>query len=78
VDPLPAQDLADLADKQLRALVESLERRRPPAKVASVGVRPDRRPWTYRDIWQLEAAQAELARRGLEPVHDLAGSVGPG
>ncbi len=63
MDPLPPDELAALDDERLRRLIERLERRRPPATVASVGVRPDRRPWTYRDIWRLEAAKKELARR---------------
>lgn len=57
--------LDELTDAQLRALVKSLERRRPPATVPSVGVRPDRRPWSYRDIERLAAARRELERRGL-------------
>jgi hypothetical protein len=65
VDPLPELTLADASLEQLRALEASLLRRRPPATLASVGVRPDRRPWTYRDIWLLEAVQVELVRRGL-------------
>lgn len=65
MEPLPERGLAGLSDRELRAIVDHLERRRPPAKVPSVGVRPDRRPWTYRDIWRLEAARAELERRGL-------------
>jgi len=58
-------DLADLDDQALRAVLAALERRRPGAPVASTGVRPDRRPWTYRDIWRLDAARSEAARRGL-------------
>jgi hypothetical protein len=64
MDPLkPADDLSSLSDDSLRRLADELERRRPGAPVASVGVRPDRRPWTYRDIWRLEAIRQELARR---------------
>jgi hypothetical protein len=58
-------DLADLGDDALLTVVAELERRRPGAPVASTGVRPDRRPWTYRDIWRLEAARTEATRRGL-------------
>ena len=58
-------DLAGLGDDALLAVVAELERRRPGAPVASTGVRPHRRPWTYRDIWRLEAARAEAGRRGL-------------
>jgi hypothetical protein len=65
MDPLPQRGVSDLTDDELRSLVTSLERRRPPARLPSVGVRPDRRPWTYRDIWELQAARAELERRGL-------------
>ena len=65
MDPLPEPDVRDLSDGQLLALEGSLLRRRPPASIASTGVRPDRRPWSYREIWRLEAVQAELARRAL-------------
>ncbi|MFV2063127.1 MAG: hypothetical protein ACC726_06380 [Chloroflexota bacterium] len=65
MDPLErSDDLAELTDDQLRTLAASLEHRCPPARVPSVGVRPDRRPWTYRDIWLLDAVREELARRG--------------
>lgn len=57
-------DLTELDDEQLRRQADALERRRPGAPVPSVGVRPRRRPWTYRDIRRLEALRAELARRG--------------
>lgn len=63
--PLPDEDLTALGERQLRALVGELERRQPPATIRSAGVRPDRRPWTYRDIWRLRAMREELARRGL-------------
>jgi hypothetical protein len=58
-------DLRSLADAELRLIAGELERRRPGAPVASTGVRPRRRPWTYRDIWRLEAVRAEATRRGL-------------
>jgi hypothetical protein len=61
----PADDLRTLSDTQVLTLVTELERRRPGAPVASSGVRPRRRPWTYRDIWRLEALRTEAARRGL-------------
>jgi hypothetical protein len=57
-------DLQTLSDERLTLVVAELERRRPGAPVASAGVRPRRRPWTYRDIWRLSAARAEMARRG--------------
>lgn len=65
MDPLPELRPADMSDAQLRTLARDLEHRRPPAKVAGAGMRPDRRPWSYRDIWLLEAVVAEMARRGL-------------
>jgi len=58
-------DLQAMTDAALRLIVVELERRRPGAPVASSGVRPSRRPWTYRDIWRLEAARSEAARRGI-------------
>jgi hypothetical protein len=58
-------DLRSMGDAELRLIAAELERRRPGAPVASTGVRPSRRPWTYRDIWRLEAVRAEAARRGL-------------
>jgi len=58
-------DLQAMTDAALRLIVDELERRRPGAPVASSGVRPSRRPWTYRDIWRLEAARSEAARRGI-------------
>lgn len=63
MQPLPADDLRALDDARLRRLIEQLERRRPPASIPSAGVRPDRSPWSYREIRRLEAARAELARR---------------
>ena len=48
-----------LSDGDLETKLADLERRRPGAPVASVGVRPRRRPWTYRQIWELEALRAE-------------------
>jgi hypothetical protein len=66
MDPLREPDIRDLSHGQLLALEGSLLRRRPPASmIAGAGVRPDRRPWSYREIWRLEAIQAELARRAL-------------
>ena len=63
MEPLPDAALSELDDEHLGRLVRDLQRRQPPAARPSAGVRPDRRPWTYRDIWRLQAAQAELARR---------------
>jgi hypothetical protein len=63
MDPLPADDLRSLDDARLRRLIDQLERRKPPAAIQSAGVRPDRSPWTYREIGRLEAARAEMARR---------------
>lgn len=64
----PNADLSALDDEALLAVLAGLERRRPGAPVASTGVRPDRRPWTYRDIWRLDAARTEAARRGLTVI----------
>ena len=67
MDPLePNDDLRGLADEQLRRLEAAMEGRRPGTPVASIGVRPDRQPWTYRDIWRLAAIRAELDRRRAE------------
>jgi hypothetical protein len=54
-----------MSDAELRLVATELERRRPGAPVASAGVRPRRRPWTYLDIWRLEAVRAEATRRAL-------------
>ena len=61
----PDDDLQALSDTALLELAGELQRRRPGSPVASSGVRPRRRPWTYREIWRLEALLAEAARRGL-------------
>lgn len=58
-------DLRNLDDRELVAVRDELERRRPGAAMPAVGARPRRRPWTYRDIWRLEAVKSELARRRL-------------
>jgi hypothetical protein len=58
-------DLRTMTDAQLGLVVGELERRRPGALAASSGVRPRRRPWTYRDIWRLEAVRSESERRGI-------------
>jgi hypothetical protein len=60
-------DLPALSDADLHLLTDLLERRRPGAPVPSAGVRPRRRPWTYRDIWRLAALRAEAARRSISP-----------
>jgi len=60
-------DLRAMTDAQLLLVRAGLERRRPGTPLLPVGIRPRRRPWTYRDIWRLEAARAECARRGLGP-----------
>lgn len=65
---------AALSDGDLEAKLADLERRRPGAPVASVGVRPRRRPWTYRQIWELGALRTEQARRQGRS----AGAGGPG
>jgi len=52
-----------LSDRDLAIKLAALERRRPGAPVPSIGVRPHRRPWTYRQIWELAALKAEDARR---------------
>lgn len=54
-----------LSDDALFRLHHELESRRPGAPKPAVGVRPRRRPWTYREIWRLEAAREEVKRRGL-------------
>lgn len=56
-------DIAGLTDDQLYRQLADLEARRPGALV-SAGVRPSRRPWTYRDIWRLARLREERARRG--------------
>ncbi len=61
----PNDDLVAMTDEQLRLVLTEFERRRPGAPVASSGVRPARRPWTYRDIWRLDAARSESERRGI-------------
>ena len=61
---LHAAAVTALGDGDLETKLADLERRRPGAPVASVGVRPRRRPWTYRQIWELEALRAERSRRG--------------
>jgi len=58
-------DLAERTTDELRRLADALDRRRPGAPVPSVGMRPRRRPWTYRDIWRREAIHRELVRRGV-------------
>jgi hypothetical protein len=63
MDPLAQADLASLTTDQLELVAAELERRRPGAPVPSVGVRPRRQPWTYRDIWRLDAIRDELERR---------------
>jgi hypothetical protein len=65
MDPIErSSDLAALSDRDLARLLAESERRRPGAPVVSAGVRPRRRPWTYRDIWELERLRAEAQRRG--------------
>lgn len=56
-------DLRTLTMDQLDQLAAELDRRRPGAPVPSVGMRPRRRPWTYRDIWRREAIRDELDAR---------------
>ncbi len=63
----PHDDLAAMSDADLRLLTDLLERRRPGAPVPSAGVRPRRRPWTYRDIWRLDALRAEATKRDISP-----------
>ena len=60
----PDDDLRALDDATLLAELWALERRRSGAPLGA-GVRPRRRPWTYRDIWRREALAAEVERRGL-------------
>jgi hypothetical protein len=60
-------DLSAMSDADLRLLTDLLERRRPGAPVPSAGVRPRRRPWTYRDISRLDALRAEAVRRVITP-----------
>lgn len=54
-----------LTDEALLRLHRELEARRPDAPRPAAGVRPRRRPWTYREIWRLAAARDEVKRRGL-------------
>ena len=54
-----------LPDDALRRLYKELQARRPGAPKPATGVRPRRRPWTYIEIWRLEAASEEIKRRGL-------------
>lgn len=58
-------DLRTMSNEQLRLVSAELERRRPGEPIASSGVRPRRRPWTYRDIWRLAAVRSEAGRRGI-------------
>lgn len=68
MDPLePDDNLGSLSERNLAHLLAGYERRRPGAPVASIGVRPHRQPWTYRDIRELERLRAEVRRRGLPP-----------
>jgi hypothetical protein len=57
--------VAALGDDALVRIHQELEARRPGATTSATGVRPRRRPWTYREIWRLEAASEEISRRGL-------------
>lgn len=57
--------VAGLPDEGLRRLHDELEARRPGAPKPAAGVRPRRRPWTYLEIWRLQAATEEIRRRGL-------------
>lgn len=54
-----------LTDDALVRLHRELEMRRPGAPRPAAGVRPRRRPWTYREIWRLAATRDEVRRRGL-------------
>ncbi len=64
MEPLERSDeLAGLSDHDLERLLAELEARRPGAPVPSVGVRPRRRPWTYREIDRLARLRAEVQRR---------------
>lgn len=54
-----------LTDDALLRMHRELEARRPGAPRPSAGVRPRRRPWTYREIWRLAAARDEVRRRRL-------------
>jgi hypothetical protein len=54
-----------LPDEGLLRLHTELNARRPGAPRPAAGVRPRRRPWTYIEIWRLQAATAEIKRRGL-------------
>jgi hypothetical protein len=57
--------IGELSDAALLTTLADLERRRPGAPLTSTGIRPRRRPWTYRDIWRLETLRTEATRRGL-------------
>ena len=54
-----------LPDDALLRMHRELESSRPGAPKPAAGVRPRRRPWTYVEIWRLEAARGEIKRRGL-------------
>jgi hypothetical protein len=54
-----------LPDAGLLRLHAELDARRLGAPRRAAGVRPRRRPWTYIQIWRLEAAIEEINRRGL-------------
>jgi len=54
-----------LPDDGLLRLHAELDARRPGAPRATAGVRPRRRPWTYIEIWRLQATTEEVKRRGL-------------
>jgi hypothetical protein len=57
--------IVSLSDQALLRLHRELEARRPGAPKPAVGVRPRRRPWTYREIWWLDATREEIKWRGL-------------
>jgi hypothetical protein len=56
---------SELPDPILLRVIDELRRRRPGAPLSGTGIRPRRRPWTYRDLERLLALEEEARRRGL-------------
>lgn len=58
-------DLRTMSDAAILRAIDELEARRPGTVHPGSGLRPRRRPWTYFDVWRLEALVGEAHRRGL-------------